>query len=209
MSPISLAGYLLEDGSRAPWPGRRAALVEPAAAPGRVAGGPDLRPPFRFLTLLGLARLPSASGGSRRPVDVAPSACVESRPWMETITSYFAAWNETNADARRRLLERSISDDAELVDPTGRWRGIDGFSTRISNHHACRAGQPRWRGAKRRRRAQRRPALRVEDHRSQRQPDHGGPRRHRGGMPTGVCAAISDVPRPASRQLTEQPMLSG
>jgi hypothetical protein len=58
----------------------------------------------------------------------------------ETITEYFAAWNETDADARRRLLQRSISEDAELVDPTGRWRGIDGFSERIANYHDAAPG---------------------------------------------------------------------
>jgi hypothetical protein len=55
----------------------------------------------------------------------------------DTLAGYFAAWNETNADARRRLLERSVSDDAELIDPTGRWAGVDGLSERIANYHAA------------------------------------------------------------------------
>jgi hypothetical protein len=58
----------------------------------------------------------------------------------QTITDYFAAWNETNGDERRRLLELSISDDAELVDPTGRWRGVEGFSERIANYHGSAPG---------------------------------------------------------------------
>jgi hypothetical protein len=58
----------------------------------------------------------------------------------QTITDYFAAWNETNADERRRLLQRSINDDAELVDPTGRWRGVAGFSERIGSYHASAPG---------------------------------------------------------------------
>jgi hypothetical protein len=58
----------------------------------------------------------------------------------QTIADYFAAWNETSADERQRLLQRSISDDAELVDPTGRWRGVGGFSERIANYHASAPG---------------------------------------------------------------------
>lgn len=54
-----------------------------------------------------------------------------------TLLDYFAAWNETNADERRQLLERSVSDDAELIDPTGRWQGVDGLSERIANYHAA------------------------------------------------------------------------
>lgn len=34
------------------------------------------------------------------------------------------------------MLERSITPDAELVDPTGRWQGIDGLSERIDNYLA-------------------------------------------------------------------------
>jgi hypothetical protein len=41
------------------------------------------------------------------------------------LVDYFAAWNETDAGERRRLLEQSLSDDAELVDPLGpRWSAI-------------------------------------------------------------------------------------
>ena len=53
-----------------------------------------------------------------------------------TLDDYFAAWNETNADERRQLLERCLSDDAELIDPTGRWQGIAGLSERIANYHS-------------------------------------------------------------------------
>jgi hypothetical protein len=55
----------------------------------------------------------------------------------ETLTHYFAAWNETDAAERERLLQRSLSVDAELVDPTGRWRGVDGVSERIARYHAA------------------------------------------------------------------------
>jgi hypothetical protein len=54
----------------------------------------------------------------------------------QTLTCYFAAWNETDAGERGRLLQRSLSDDAELVDPTGRWRVVGGFSDRIQGDSA-------------------------------------------------------------------------
>ena len=57
-----------------------------------------------------------------------------------TLLEYFAAWNETNADERRRLLQKCVSDDAELIDPTGRWRGFDGLSERIANYQAAAPG---------------------------------------------------------------------
>ena len=46
-----------------------------------------------------------------------------------------------DGDERRRLLELSISDDAELVDPTGRWRGVEGFSERIVSAPVSPLGQ--------------------------------------------------------------------
>jgi ketosteroid isomerase-like protein len=56
----------------------------------------------------------------------------------EIIAAYDAAWNEADAAARVRQLERSLSEDAELVDPTGHYRGraavadrIEGFSDRF------------------------------------------------------------------------------
>jgi hypothetical protein len=57
-----------------------------------------------------------------------------------TLLGYFAAWNETDADERRRLLERSVSAGVELVDPTGRWQGFDELSARIANYHAVAPG---------------------------------------------------------------------
>jgi len=53
-----------------------------------------------------------------------------------TLADYFAAWNETNADDRRQLLGRCLSDDVELIDPTGRWHGIPGLSERIASYHS-------------------------------------------------------------------------
>jgi len=45
----------------------------------------------------------------------------------EVIETYFAAWNEQDAAQRWRMLERSVTHDAELVDPTGRWEELAGL----------------------------------------------------------------------------------
>jgi hypothetical protein len=45
----------------------------------------------------------------------------------DVVTAYFVAWNEPDPERRREILQRSLTDDAELLDPTGRWQGIDGF----------------------------------------------------------------------------------
>ena len=47
----------------------------------------------------------------------------------QVLAAYFAAWNEPDAEERSRLLELAVTDDAELIDPTGRWQGIDGQSS--------------------------------------------------------------------------------
>lgn len=47
------------------------------------------------------------------------------------IDVYFEAWNETDPDRRRALLERCAGVGVELIDPTGRFRGIDGLHDRI------------------------------------------------------------------------------
>jgi hypothetical protein len=57
-----------------------------------------------------------------------------------TLADYFAAWNETDAAERRALLGRCLSDDAELIDPTGHWQGIAGLSERIGNYHSSAPG---------------------------------------------------------------------
>lgn len=58
----------------------------------------------------------------------------------DVIDRYFEAWNEADSERRRALLERSITPDAELVDPTGRWRGIEGLSERIGNYLSSAPG---------------------------------------------------------------------
>ena len=58
----------------------------------------------------------------------------------DVINAYFEAWNEIDAGRRRALLDQSITADAELVDPTGRWRGVDGVSERIGNYLSSAPG---------------------------------------------------------------------
>jgi hypothetical protein len=56
------------------------------------------------------------------------------------LADYFAAWNEQDASERRELLQRSVSEEAELIDPTGRWRGVAGLSDRIASYHSAAPG---------------------------------------------------------------------
>ena len=56
------------------------------------------------------------------------------------LADYFAAWNETDAGERAALLERSVAEDVELLDPRGRWRGVAGLSERIAGYHATAPG---------------------------------------------------------------------
>jgi hypothetical protein len=58
----------------------------------------------------------------------------------DALAAYFAAWNEPDAGERRRLLERSVTDDAQLLDPTGSWQGIDGLVERIGRYHSAAPG---------------------------------------------------------------------
>ena len=50
----------------------------------------------------------------------------------DVIAAYDAAWNEVDPAARTSQLERSLSDDAELVDPTGHYRGRAAVAERIA-----------------------------------------------------------------------------
>lgn len=47
------------------------------------------------------------------------------------IEMYDQAWNAT-AEERRRLLERAVADDCELVDPRGRFQGREAVVERIN-----------------------------------------------------------------------------
>jgi len=55
----------------------------------------------------------------------------------DVIATYFAAWNEQEPDQRRRTLERCLTDDAVLVDPTGRWQGVAGLAERIDRYQSA------------------------------------------------------------------------
>ena len=58
----------------------------------------------------------------------------------DVINAFFEAWNEADSERRRALLERSITPEAELVDPAGRWRGVEGLSERIGNYLSSAPG---------------------------------------------------------------------
>lgn len=52
---------------------------------------------------------------------------------MDTVIEmYDQAWNATDAGELRRLLEGSVTDDCELVDPRGRFQGREGVVERIT-----------------------------------------------------------------------------
>jgi hypothetical protein len=58
----------------------------------------------------------------------------------DVVETYFAAWNEADASQRRQLLGRCVETDAELVDPTGRWEGVDGLVERIECYRSAAPG---------------------------------------------------------------------
>src|SRR5438132_17159 len=70
------------------------------------------------------------------------SKCVTGMAKLATgsVTTSLAACNETDAGERGRLLRCSLSDDAELLDPLGRWRGVEGVSNRIAQFHSGAPG---------------------------------------------------------------------
>jgi hypothetical protein len=95
--------------------------------------GPET--PFGFGFGTALAR---ACRGARRS-----ALCNGSHPEeriIDRIDTYFDAWNETDGDRRRALLERCVSAEAELIDPTGRFRGLDGLRDRIGAFHESAPG---------------------------------------------------------------------
>jgi hypothetical protein len=58
----------------------------------------------------------------------------------DILVTYFRAWNEHDPDERRRLLERAVTEDAVLIDPTGRWEGTAGLAERIGRYHSAAPG---------------------------------------------------------------------
>lgn len=57
----------------------------------------------------------------------------------DILDSYFAAWNAPDEEERRRRLEESITADVELLDPAGRFHGLDELGDRIGRY---RSGMP-------------------------------------------------------------------
>ena len=47
------------------------------------------------------------------------------------VHTYIAMWNETDADRRRELVARTVTDDADYVDPVMEGAGIDGITAMI------------------------------------------------------------------------------
>jgi hypothetical protein len=58
----------------------------------------------------------------------------------DVLVTYFRAWNEHDPDERRRLLEHAVTDDAVLIDPTGRWQGAAGLAERIGRYQSAAPG---------------------------------------------------------------------
>lgn len=52
------------------------------------------------------------------------------------IQNYDQAWNTPDADERRRLLEASLTEDCEMVEPRGRFQGRDAVLDRITGFSA-------------------------------------------------------------------------
>jgi len=48
------------------------------------------------------------------------------------IEKYDRAWNTADDDERRRLLEEALTEDCEMVEPRGRFRGRDAIIERIT-----------------------------------------------------------------------------
>jgi hypothetical protein len=50
----------------------------------------------------------------------------------DVLAAFDAAWNEPDRAERLRLLTRSLTDDAQLVDPSARFEGIEAIEARIA-----------------------------------------------------------------------------
>ena len=50
----------------------------------------------------------------------------------DVLAAYDAAWNEPDAAKRAQLLARSLTEDAELVEPSGRFQGRESVNERIA-----------------------------------------------------------------------------
>jgi hypothetical protein len=55
---------------------------------------------------------------------------------QEIVEAYVAAWNEPDADKRKKLIEQCWADDALYCDPQADIRGRDGLEATIAGFHA-------------------------------------------------------------------------
>jgi hypothetical protein len=55
----------------------------------------------------------------------------------DILATYVRAWNEDDPDERCRLLELAVTEDAVLIDPTGRWEGAAGLAERIGRYRSA------------------------------------------------------------------------
>jgi hypothetical protein len=58
----------------------------------------------------------------------------------DVIATYFGAWNEHDPSERGRMLERSLAEEFELVDPTGTCIGTSELSDRIARYQSAAPG---------------------------------------------------------------------
>jgi hypothetical protein len=52
---------------------------------------------------------------------------------LEVVNAYDRAWREADPGERRRLLEQSLTETAELISPQGRWAGRDAIAEWIGD----------------------------------------------------------------------------
>ena len=50
----------------------------------------------------------------------------------DVLAAYDAAWNQSDATERARLLARALTEDGELVDPSGRYQGRQAILDRMA-----------------------------------------------------------------------------
>lgn len=58
----------------------------------------------------------------------------------DTVEAYIAAWNETDADKRRALIDQCWADTATYTDPMADVSGRDALNTLIEGFHAQMPG---------------------------------------------------------------------
>ncbi len=60
---------------------------------------------------------------------------------LDEIFTYFDAWNEQDAGSRRELLDRSVTEDVDVVHPTfGRTHGIEPLADHIASYQTAMPG---------------------------------------------------------------------